>query len=139
MSKFISVGAGVGIGVLGLLAAAAIAPLAPRALAQTVITGSPIPSPIPVDPTTGHSLRTSVRGRRTVVPRTVAPRYPVHSGRSVNAPVRDVPSPRARVVRDGIGQPFVTVGTDRVRVIRDRFGNEVFILDTGRGRVTNIR
>ncbi|MEO0946913.1 MAG: hypothetical protein AAFY11_01960 [Cyanobacteria bacterium J06641_5] len=138
MSKLLAMGVGLGIGVSGLLVAEAIAPLTPSARAQTTIVGSPIPSPIPVNPITGHGLRNtrtpSVRGRRTIVPR-----YPVYSGRSSKAPVRTTTVPRARVVRDGIGQPFVVINSDRVRVIQDRFGNDVFILDTGRGRVVNIR
>lgn len=47
------------LSLLGLLAAGPVR-------AQTVITGSPIPSPIPVDPASGHSLRHSRRGAPTV-------------------------------------------------------------------------
>ena len=137
MSRLFAIATSLGVGILGIFAAGAIASFAPGARAQTAITGSPIPSPVPVNPTTGHGLRnsrpaTSVRGRQIVVPR-----YPVYSGRSSKAPVRNA-TPRARVVRDGIGQPFVIIDSNRVRVIQDRFGNDVFILDTGRGRVVNI-
>lgn len=122
----------------GLLATAAIAAFAPSTHAQTAIVGSPIPSPIPVNPITGHGLRNSrptIRSRRTAVPR----RYSAYPRRSVRTGVRTAPTPRTRIGRDRLGQPFIEVNTDRVRVIQDRFGSEVIILDTDRGRVVKFR
>ena len=50
------------LGTIGLLAA-----VAGPASAQRIVPGSPIPSPIPIDPNTGHSLRHS---RQSVPTRT---------------------------------------------------------------------
>lgn len=133
MSKALLRGIVIGADVLGLLAAVAIAPWLPSARAQSAVNGSPIPSPIPVNPNTGHSLRHSrsaARNYRTTVRRPVR-HYPVRRGSKA-------PASGSRIVRDGIGQPFVIIDSAPVRVIRDRFGNEVFILDTD-GRGNRIR
>ena len=107
------------LGLLGLLAA-----VAGPVRAQTVITGSPIPSPIPVNPSTGHSLRHSS-------PSTSATIYGRHYQYR-----KHYPHQHQRVQRfeprsaEGYRQYYRgTVAPDFER--RDRFGRRVIIIEAG--------
>ncbi len=105
--------AGAAVGLLGLLVAGPVR-------AQTVIIGSPIAAPVPVNPNTGHTLRHSRPGVSSVRQQRVAPSYNRRFGfeprsargyrrfhRGAVAPDFEVRGPRRRAVIINGGVPII--------------------------------